>query len=75
MPQEHKPGQFRDAAGDWRKERRSGRDRRADEAQREGKERRIGGRRKSDLIDIDREHRDMINEALDDFAAGEDNDA
>jgi hypothetical protein len=57
--------------GEWQRDRRTLQDRRSAKAQDGDQERRARGRRKADLIDVDREHKEMIDEALEDFASGE----
>ena len=70
---EHRPGHYRDHQGHWQHDRRlKGSDRRHAESAPERKERRTRGRRTSDQDMVDREHREMIREALDDFTAEKD---
>ena len=64
-------GQYRDKYGRLQKERRAGADRRHG-GEFEGNERRKMLRRKADREVLDRAHREMIEEALDDFAAEHD---
>lgn len=69
MSKIEKPGHYRDHEGNWQKDRRSGTDRRATVTARQADERRRNaGRRKADLEFQEREHREMIEEALADFA-------
>jgi hypothetical protein len=65
---------YRDRTGEWQRDRRTLQDRRSEKAQDGDQERRARGRRKADLIDVDREHKEMIDEALEDFASGEEGD-
>ena len=71
MAPEQRDGYYRDRTGEWQRDRRTLQDRRAAKAQDGDQERRARGRRKADLIDVDREHKEMIDEALEDFASGE----
>ena len=60
---------YRDEYGRWEKERRSGKDRRAtQDASPMDRERRTMFRRKADREILEKDHREMIAEALDDFA-------
>jgi hypothetical protein len=68
---EQRNGYYRDRTGEWQRDRRVLQDRRSTNEQDGDQERRARGRRKADLIDVDREHKAMINEALEDFATGE----
>ena len=62
-------GHYRDKYGRWQKDRRSGKDRRAAQsASLFEQERRNLFRRKADREAFERDHREMIEEALDDFA-------
>ena len=70
MEPEQRDGYYRDRTGEWQRDRRTLKERRAAKAVDGVKRRRVRGRRKADLIDVDREHKAMIDEALDDFAAG-----
>ncbi|HIJ65045.1 MAG TPA: hypothetical protein HPP77_03770 [Candidatus Hydrogenedentes bacterium] len=63
---------YRDKYGRWQKERRGGRDRRRDGQPPEGHERRKIFRRKVDREFYEKSHREMIEEALEDFAAEHD---
>jgi len=71
---EHREGFYKDKYGRWQKDRRNGSDRR----QQGGgdwsteHERRKVYRRKADREILEREHRVMIEEALDEFAAEHD---
>ncbi|HNV20209.1 MAG TPA: hypothetical protein PLB67_20080 [Candidatus Hydrogenedentes bacterium] len=65
----HHPGFFKDDSGDWRKERRAGNDRRKRDIPFDHPDRRRGSRRQADLELAEREHRAMIEEALEEFAA------
>ncbi|HUW62199.1 MAG TPA: hypothetical protein VMZ06_14445 [Candidatus Bathyarchaeia archaeon] len=69
MSEGHRTGYFRDRYGRWQKDRRAGEDRRST-----GKtlpldhERRRMFRRKIDREVLEKDHREMIESALDDFA-------
>ena len=65
----HKPGFFKNASGDWREDRRKGPDRRKRTIAFEHEDRRKGSRRHADLEIAEREHKEMIEEALEEFAA------
>jgi len=62
-------GYYRDKYGRWQKDRRSGNDRRTlQNAYPIEHERRTMFRRKADRETLDKDHREMIEEALEDFA-------
>jgi len=66
----HRQGQYLDAEGIWQPERRSGKDRRAGQVETAAqREQRKFLRRKMDREVYEREHKAMIREALDEFAA------
>ncbi len=71
MAPKQRDGYYRDHSGEWQRDRRTLQDRRLGIAQSGDDERRARGRRKADLFDVDREHKAMIDEALEDFAAGD----
>ena len=62
-------GFYVDAEGALRRERRRSSERRGPEGSYPGEDRRNRQRRKSDLGNIEREHHEMIEEALEEFAA------
>lgn len=69
MSKSDRPGFYRDESGSWQPDRRSGVDRRArqtDSAQ--YREQRKFARRKADRELYEKDHKIMIQEALDDFA-------
>ncbi len=67
--EEHREGFYRDKYGNWRPERRTGGDRRAQKAGPSGAhERRKFYRRKADRELLLKDHQTMIDEALEDFA-------
>jgi len=72
---EHRPGFYQDANGEWHKDRRANDERRLPRAA-EGHwphhDRRLQLRRKTDLEFIERDAREQIRDALDDFAAHHD---
>jgi len=66
----HRQGHYMDADGNWHVERRSGEDRRAGKVESAAqREQRKFLRRKMDREVYEREHKAMIREALDEFAA------
>lgn len=67
--EEIRPGYYQDKFGEWHKDRRKGPDRRAVRGAVEHDERRQFLRRKVDRELHEREHKQMIREALDEFAA------
>ncbi len=71
MSAEKRPGYFQDKTGEWHKDRRVVPDRRLLEGKKKDGDhhKRNAGRRMVELGDADRDHRQMIREALDDFAA------
>lgn len=69
MTDEIRPGYYQDEFGEWQKDRRVGRERRRSSAEFPHRDRRTAGRRKADLDFIERDTRQQIQEALDDFAA------
>jgi hypothetical protein len=67
--EEFREGFYKDKYGRWQKDRRTGSDRRAvDNTHPLQHERRRMFRRKVDREILEKDHRTMINEALDDFA-------
>lgn len=68
MSDQIKPGFYRDHAGVWQPDRRSGADRRMTAGSHTEDRRKNAGRRKADLEFQEREHKAMIAEALADFA-------
>ena len=74
MEEDVHPGQYKDKYGRWQKNRRVLADRRLNGPgafQREHRRRRVA-RRQADRERMDVDHRDMINEALEDFASEHD---
>ena len=70
MSSSSRPGYYRDQHGNWQKERRQNPDRRRGNTEDHfGYERRRVLRRKSDLEALEQEHREMVEEALKDFAS------
>jgi hypothetical protein len=71
MVVENRPGHYRDPEGNWKPDRRKQQRRRREDVPFDVAERRKQplGRRKNDLIDLDRDHKNMIDEALEDFEA------
>ena len=68
---EIRQGFYKDRYGRWQKDRRSGRDRRTSNRSFPVQhERRTMFRRKADRETIERDHREMIQDALDEFAEG-----
>ncbi len=65
----HKPGLFKDHSGNWAQERRAGHDRRKRDIPFDHGDRRRASRRLTDLEIAEREHKEMIEEALEEFAA------
>jgi len=73
MPDEEvRPGFFRDKYGRWHKDRRQVPDRRALRKELHHRDRRQMLRRKADREFLERDHRERIDDALDDFAAEHD---
>lgn len=70
--EEIRSGHYQDKYGRWQKDRRAIPDRRRGEEGREGHDRRRMFRRKIDREFFEKDHREMIAEALDDFAAEHD---
>ena len=69
MDSEHRPGYYKDHHGVWQRDRRLV-DRRKNEGESAHKDRRANyGRRKSDEQTLERDHREMIQEALEEFEA------
>jgi len=58
--------------GEWRQERRKDADRRKRDIPFDHEDRRRGSRRRADLEITEREHKEMIEEALEEFAAEHD---
>lgn len=69
MSHEIRPGFYLDHNGEWQKDRRVTPDRRKTHASFPHHDRRTLGRRKADHDFIERDHREMIEDALQDFAA------
>ena len=70
VAKKNRPGYFEDKYGRWQKDRREGEDRRLGEAAEDASaERRRVYRRRADRERLEHDHRVMIEEALDDFAA------
>ncbi len=69
MSDQAKPGYYLDLNGEWQKDRRKKPDRRATSPQADGDNRRRHARRASDREILDREHKAMIRDALDEFSA------
>lgn len=65
---EKRAGHYEDKYGNWVKDRRRESDRRKDTGAFAHEERRNTGRRKTDAL-LERDHREMIEDALKDFAA------
>ncbi len=70
----HHPGFFQDHSGEWKKERRASHDRRKRNMSFDHPDRRRSSRRQADLELAEREHKEMIEEALEEFAAEHDPD-
>ncbi|MFO7973762.1 MAG: hypothetical protein R6V12_03925 [Candidatus Hydrogenedentota bacterium] len=68
----HKSTFFHPDSGEWREERRKSGDRRKCNIPFDHEERRRGFRRQADLEITEREHKQMIEEALEEFAAEHD---
>ena len=68
----HNPGFFKDQSGEWQQERRKTDDRRKRDVPFDHEDRRRGSRRQTDLEIVEREHKQMIEEALEEFAAEHD---
>lgn len=68
MEQESRPGYYKDIYGNWQKERRKMPDRRRLDGGPSHHERRVFFRRKADRELLEKNHRQMIQEALEDFA-------
>ena len=71
VAEEFREGYYQDKYGRWHKDRRRGPDRRMRTAAREH-DRRVMFRRKADRELLEKDHREMIEDALDDFAAEHD---
>ena len=69
MEEEIRPGYYRDHHGNWQKERRRQPDRRKDSIDIKYHDRRRLDRRKTDLEIMERESREEIEQALEEFAA------
>jgi hypothetical protein len=65
---------FHPESGEWRQERRKDSDRRKRDIPFDHEDRRRGSRRHADLEITEREHKKMIEEALEEFAAEHDQD-
>lgn len=70
--EQERPGYYRDANGVWQKDRRVTPDRRRLHHAFPHHDRRLMGRRKADLEFVERDHREMIEDALEQFAAEHD---
>lgn len=68
MDEEIRPGYYLDDAGEWQTERRSGKDRRKMHPDKRHDDQRSSYRRKADREFIDREAKQAIEDALEDFA-------
>ncbi len=68
MSEEHRPGYYKDANGVWQKDRRVTPDRRRANASFSHHDRRLFSRRKADREFVERSHREMIEDALEEFA-------
>lgn len=74
MSLDHRPGYYLDKDGIWKRDRRKGNDqRRRKETRSEGKRRNMY-RRKEDKLLLEREHKSMVEDALEDWEAGEEPD-
>ncbi len=71
MTEETRPGYYKDQNGVWQKERRKTPDRRksANHGEFPHHDRRTHLRRKADREALERDHREMIEDALEEFAA------
>ncbi len=69
MENETRPGYFKDSDGNWQKERRKQTDRRCSRENIPRHDRRLLYRRKTDAEIRDRDAKEQIEEALEDFAA------
>jgi hypothetical protein len=70
LSEHSRSGFYRDSTGNWQPDRRSGRDRRAQQVDSAAyREQRKFFRRKADRELYERDHKEMIREALDEFAA------
>ena len=71
---EHRPGYYQDANGEWHKDRRQSNERRLPrgDANWPHHDRRLQLRRKTDLEFVERDAREQIQDALDDFASHHD---
>ncbi len=73
MSQEHREGFYKDRLGNWQPDRRSAADRRGGSQDKSAEhERRKMFRRKADRERLKRDHKVMIQEALEDFAEDHD---
>lgn len=63
-----RPGYYLDNAGEWQAERRSGKDRRKLQPDKRHDDQRLSYRRKVDREFLDREAKQAIDDALEDFA-------
>lgn len=72
VQEETRPGYYKDRWGHWQKDRRTQENRRGSRARSNEEERRRHIRRKSDQDLVDHEHREMIEEALEDFSVEHD---
>ena len=66
--QEIRPGYYQDDAGEWQHDRRSGKDRRKSHGDKRHDDQRSFFRRKADRDFVEREAKQAIEDALDDFA-------
>lgn len=69
MVDETRPGYYLDANGEWQKDRRVTPDRRRNSLTFPHHDRRLMGRRKADRDFVEKDHREMIVDALEEFAA------
>lgn len=69
MSGEHRPGFYLDSNGVWQQDRRITPDRRRGHTTFPHHDRRLLGRRKADREFIERDHREMIEDALESFVA------
>ena len=74
MSNSGKPGHYQDEKGDWHADRRKSEDRRNRAGKGEEGEKRGSLRRKADRQRVDREHKEMIRDALDSLGSEEEED-
>jgi hypothetical protein len=70
MAGETRPGYYKDKYGQWQKERRVGPDRRRLRKEIHQRDRRTLSRRKADRVFLEKDHKEMIEDALEEFAEG-----